>query len=222
MEGRAVITDEERRRLSQATRQAWDECFGDQIERRKRWQMYALLSWGATALAICGVMYLGTLPKQVVIPIEVDKAGHVLNVKNLKDKPLNTKLWDAIYRDQFQSFIEDWRGVTSDTTAQNAMWDRVFKQWVGSGSQAESFLTSWYEQNDPASILAKQKLVRVHWDTSDRPGQNTYGVWWTEYTTSLSGGDEEVKRWHCVFTFTQKKDDIGILITEIRLEPVNG
>ena len=214
------ITPAQRKRIAKTSRAAWDECWSRLIESAKNWRLAAFVSFGLTGLSICYMGHLGSLPKQVVIPIEVDKQGHVTNVKNFQDEPLTPKMWDEIYTTQLESFVTDWRTVTSDKSAQDADWDRAYS-YLGGSSQAKAFLDSWYMQNNPASKLQDNTIVRVHFDTHDREGDSTYGIWWTEIATSLTGELKSTKRWHCVFTFV-KKDLTNFRITEIRLEEVHA
>lgn len=217
----APLSPKEQKKIAKAGKQAWNECFGDQIEAKKNWQRIAFASMGVTALAVGGMIHLGGLPKSDVWLVEKDQNRHIVYAGRPHEQSLTAEVWDQIYVDSLQTLVWNWRLVTSDKAAQDDAWDRVFSTYIGAGSQADAYLRNWYAENDPNRRAAKGELVRVEFETTDRVGDTSYGLWWKETTTSLSGEVKSVKHWHCVFTLV-KKGGIRFLVTELRPEEVHA
>jgi type IV secretory pathway TrbF-like protein len=159
----------------------------------------------------------------------VDRAGSQINYAgSLKPTNMDEATWDLVRVEQLKKFISAWRTVTSDAAAQKADWDLAFA-FVGDGSQAHDVLAKWYEANDPLVRGGKGEIVTVQYRTYDREGANTYGIWWAETTTALSGQSVSTKLWHMRVTYASKvpsseqaraANPMGILATELTFSEV--
>jgi type IV secretory pathway TrbF-like protein len=164
--------------------------------------------------------------------VVLERSGSQISYAAVQPQNMDDATWNLVRVEQLKRFLSYWRTVTSDEVAQNADWDMAFA-FVGDNSQARQALDEWYKANDPLKRAAKGELVTVQFKTFDPPlnGSHTYGLWWTETTTSSSGQVIGTKTWHARIVYTQKIptseyakqiNGLGILATELSFEPVAG
>ncbi len=170
----------------------------------------------------------GRLPKQVLYVVDRDKAGNVAYAGPAKPVDMDAKTWNLVKIQALKTFLESWRTVTTDRTAQANDWDRAFL-FVGDGSQAKAALSSWFEGNDPIKRANGGELVSIHFKTFDVEGAHTFGIWWEETTTSLAGQVVSRKTWRARVVYemhipssekAREENSLGLLITELSWEPV--
>ncbi len=137
--------------LDEGTRRAkriFEEIWSNPVAAKQNWQRIAFLEAVIILCAVCWLGYLGQLPKQVLYVVDRDKAGNIAYAGPAKPVDMNAKTWDLVKVQALRAFLESWRTVTTDRTAQANDWDRAFL-FVGDGSQAKGALNSWFERNDP-------------------------------------------------------------------------
>ncbi len=217
--------------LDAGTRRAkreFEEIWSNPIAAKQNWQRIAFLEALIVLCALCWVGYLGTLSKQVLYVVERDKAGNVGYAGPVKPVDMDTKTWNLVKVQALKIFLESWRTVTTDRTAQANDWDRAFL-FVGDGSQAKTALGSWFEANDPIKRANGGQLVSVRYKTFDVEGANTFGIWWEETTTSLAGQVVSQKNWRARMVYAmhipssekaREVNSLGVLITELSWEEV--
>jgi type IV secretory pathway TrbF-like protein len=210
----------------------WEERYSSLLAGRRHWKIIA----GAQTIVIAGLcVALWDMGRQAHTPdvVVLEKSGsQIAYAGPVQPQSMDDATWDLVRVEQLKKFISAWRTVTSDVVAQNADWDMSFA-FVGDNSQARAALSKWYEENDPVKRAAKGELVTVQFKTFDPPlkGSHTYGLWWTETTTSTSGQVTGTKTWHARIVYAQKiptseyarsVNGLGILATELSFEPVAG
>lgn len=209
-------------------RREWEECWSHPVAAKQNWQRLALIEAVALIAAVFWVGHLGTLPKQELYVLERDKAGAVAYAGPVKPIDMDVHTWDLVKIQALKSFLESWRTVTTDRGAQANDWDRAFT-YLGANSQAKQAIAQWYEQNDPIKRAAGGELVTVQFKTFDVEGPHTYGLWWQETTTSLSGQMISQKDWRARVVYdlhlptseqAREENSLGVLITELSWEPV--
>ncbi len=217
--------------LDEGTRRAkriFEEIWSNPIAAKQNWQRIAFLEAVIILCAVWWLGYLGQLPKQILYVIDRDKSGNVAYAGPAKPVDMNAKTWDLVKVQALKTFLESWRTVTTDRTAQANDWDRAFL-FVGDGSQAKGALNSWFEQNDPIKRANSGELVSVHFKTFDVAGAHTFGIWWQETTTSLAGQVTSQKTWRARVTYdmhipssekAREENSLGLLITELSWEQV--
>lgn len=214
-------------RTRRAKRQ-WEEVWSHPIAAKQNWQRIAFLEAAVLLLAIGGLIHLGRLPKQVLYVVERDKAGNVSYAGPVKPVDMSTQTWDVVKIQALKRFLEYWRTVTADRTAQAADWDKAFF-YVGEESQAKTALANWFEQNDPIRRAANGEIVTVQYKTFDVEGRHTYGLWWVETTAAGGGQIVSQKTWRARIVYdlhvpaseaAREENSLGILITELTWEPV--
>lgn len=213
---------------TRAARQHFEEIWNEPVAAKQNWQRIAFLEAIALMIAICWVGYLGRLPKQVPYVLARDKAGNVSYAGPVQPADMDTQTWNQVKLQALKRFLESWRTVTMDRTAQANDWDRAF-DFIGDGSQAKKALDRWYEQNDPIQRLNKGQLVSVRYRTYDVEGEHTFGLWWEETTTSLNGQITSQEQWRARVVYTlqipkseqaREENGLGLMITELSWEEV--
>ena len=217
--------------LTERTRTAkrrFEEMWRDPIAAKQNWQRIAFLEGIALILAICWVGYLGKLPKQIPYVLDRDKAGNISYAGPAQPIDMDAQTWNLVKIAALKQFLESWRTVTMDRTAQVNDWDRAFV-YIGQGSPAKKVMDQWYEQNDPIQRLNKGQLVSVQFKTFDVQGDHTFGLWWEETTTSLTGQVTTQKQWRARVVYTlhipsseqaREENSLGLLITELSWQEV--
>ena len=218
-------------RLDARTRRAkrqWEEVWSNPIAAKQNWQRLAFLEAVTILCAVFWIAQLGGQPKQVLYVVERDKAGTVNYAGPVKPVDMDARTWDVVKVQTLKKFLDLWRTVTTDRSAQANDWDRAFL-FVGDGSQAKAVLSQWFEGNNPFKRADKGELVSVRFKTFDVEGTRTYGVWWEETTTSLTGLVVSVKTWRARVTYdlhlptsevARQENALGVLITELTWEQV--
>jgi type IV secretory pathway TrbF-like protein len=214
-------------RTRRAKRQ-WDECWNDLLVAKQNWQRIAFAEAVGLLLAIGGLIYLGAQPKQIPYVLQPDKYGNVVQVPAVQPADMDAHTWDTVKIAQLRRFIDSWRTVTTDRTAQANDWDRAFL-FVGQSSKAKTDLDQWFAANNPFKRANAGELVTVRHKTWDRQGDHTYGIWWEETTSTLTGQIISTKLWrarlvydlHIPTTAAGKAENaLGLFISELTFEEV--
>ena len=166
--------------------------------------------------------------KEVLYVLERGQRSEVSYFGPVKPVDMDAATWNLVKVESLKKFVACWRTVTADRSAAANNWDRAF-MYVGDGSQAKQALAQWYEQNDPIRRAANGEIVTVEYKTFDVEGQHTYGIWWQETTSSLTGQVMSQKIWRARITYAvhipnsekaREENSLGILATELAWEPV--
>jgi len=207
----------------------WEERYSSLLAGKRNWQLMAF-----ALVLLCGGLGYGVLHLANTSRTELymlDRSGSQVNYAGtIKPANMDDATWDIVRVEELKKFITSWRTVTSDAVAQKADWDRAFA-FVGDSSQARETLAKWYdtEANDPIARANKGEIVTVQYRTFDREGANTYGLWWTETSTSATGQNTVSKMWHARITYATKiptneqarnENPMGILATELTFNEV--
>lgn len=217
------ISDElgERVRL---TKRQYSEPLRNEQAATKAWQVLAFVEAFAIALAVCGLIYLGTLPKSVLYVVEKDKAGNVVYGGTLaKPQDMTDATWSVIKAQQLMRFIEAWRTVTSDRDAQAEYWDRAFA-FIGDQSKANSELGDWLSAHDPIKRSAAGESVQVVYRSYETEGSHTMVIWFDEITKTTSGTTRQGYKASFVYSMhlpssekARRENPLGVLITDFNV-----
>lgn len=222
------ISDDVLDTRTRGAKRQWEEAWSNPIAAKQNWQRIAFLEAAVLILTVWGLIHVGGMPKQVLYVVERDRAGNVSYAGPVKPLDMDAKTWDLVKIQSLKKFIEYWRTVTADRTAQAADWDRAFL-YVGDGSQAKAALSKWYEENDPIRRAGNGEVVTIQYKTFDVEGQHTYGIWWQETTMSQGGQVVSQKAWRARIAYdmhiptsetAREENSLGILITELSWEAV--
>lgn len=203
-------------------KQFHDDRYSTAIRRGNNWQRMAFSSCLLTAFAIGGMIYFGRLPKSSIQFLGIDKQGRVTYVGESKDVDLSDQVWGVAKRNAFETFVTDWRTVTTDPKLRAHYWDG-YADWVMKGSKADFDLWKWFNAHNPTYRSADGETVTIRVTGGGPVTDNTYQLLWDE--TTYKSGKETVQSWNARFTYkvggAQVKpkagsyNGLGILITEI-------
>jgi type IV secretory pathway TrbF-like protein len=219
--------------LDEGTRKAkrhFEEIWSNAIVAKQRWQAIAFVLAAALLSSIWGLIHLGGKTNSMLYVVERDKANNVSYAGLVKPVDMEAGTWDLVKVQALKTFLTSWRTVTTDREAVNDNWDRAFL-FVGEGSQAKTFLNGWFEQNDPLKRSERGELVSVRFKTFDVEGGHTYGLWWEETTSTLTGQIASRKTWHARVTYVlhipsseraREENSLGVLITELSANEVQS
>ncbi len=209
-------------------KRAFAEVWSEPIAAKKNWQRIAFAEAFALALAIGGLVYEGTLPRTINY-LAPSTNARLSGGSVTKPVDMDDATWDQTKIQSFTRFLESWRTVTTDRTAQANDWDRTF-MFLADGSQANSTIANWFAANNPFKRAEKGELVSIRYKTSDTSeGKRTIRLWWEETTTSLSGQVISVKTWQARLVYdmhlseneaVRQQNPLGISGTELSFQPV--
>lgn len=214
-----------------AAKRRWEEVWANPLQSKKNWQRMAALEALAVLALVALCWRLSERATQPALPylLVTDKQHSYIQYGSIyKPQNMDAATWDAVKVQALTRFVESWRTVTSDASAQAQDWDRAF-MFIGDGSQAKRAIGDWYAANDPIKKAQNSQLVTVQYKTFDREGDNTYGIWWQETTTTAAGQLISTNMWRARISYQMKvptsaeaqaENKIGILITEISWEEV--
>ena len=112
---------------------------GSKLVGGRRWRLIALVEAGLLALALLGVIYLGSLPKSIPYIVEVNKLGEVAYAGRLEPALVDSNVVKA----SIATFISDLRLVTPDAGLQAEAVNRVYAYISrGDPALAESTLST--------------------------------------------------------------------------------
>lgn len=211
--------------LFRANKLHFDDWCGSERTQKTNWQRCAAASMVMNFVLIGGVIYLGTLPKRVLVPVVQDRATGALSIGRPQTADSSSSREMA-----FNNFVTYWRVVTSDARLQKMYWDSCY-YFVGKDSPANKFMDRWHTDHNP-ELRAKKELVSVKITASQPLSDNAYQVSWEETATAVDGGPDRKSSWQAVLVYAitgQPKDPdaaaanpAGIFITEIHPTKVNS
>lgn len=174
-----------------AARREWSERYGSYIAQRDSWRMMALASMGVAAVAVCGVVWIGSRSQITPYVVAVDKLGDELAVRRAN---VATPVSPDIIRSQLARFIFDVRSVFTDVLAQRALVTEAYAM-VNQNGPAFPFLNSYFAANSPFE-RAKTETVAVHVESVlPYPGGKTWRVEWEETTIYRDNQPTASKHW---------------------------
>lgn len=206
-------------------KQHFDDWCGSERTQKANWQRAFTLPTLMNFVLVGGVIYLGTQPKRVVVPVIADPVTGALSITrpHAADSPLARQT-------AFTTFVNYWRVVTSDKRLQKTYWDSCY-HFIGKDSPANKFLDGWHSEHNP-EMRSQKELVSVRITASMPLSDNSYQVSREETATPVDGGPEQKSSWQAVLVYAVTglptdpdvaiDNPAGIFITEIHPTRVNA
>lgn len=169
-------------------KRVWDERYGDSLTRARNWRLVAIGCIGVTALAVCGIAYIGSQSKIQPMVVTLDKLGSPIALA----KPSTGNVEQRILTSQIANWLWNARTVLPDGSAQKELINRTYAM---ASTQTAQFLSSEYAANPPFG----GKTVNVNITGVLPISQDTYQVTWDE-TTTLDGQPRPVQHWKANIT----------------------
>ena len=211
--------------IFRANKQHFDDWCGSERTQKTNWQRAFAAAMLLNVLQFGGMIYLGTQPKRVLVPVISDRQTGMLTIGRAHSADSSFSREAA-----FTNFVSYWRVVTSDTRLQKTYWDNCY-YFIGKDSPANKFMDRWHSDHNP-ELRSKKELVSVKITATMPLSDSSYQVLWEETATPVDGGAEQKSSWQAVLVYAitgQPKDpDVaianpaGIFITEIHPTKVNA
>jgi len=167
-------------------RREWDERNGDYIARARNWRLAAFCAFGIAALAVIGVIWIGSRSKIQPYVVQVDDLGGPVAVAMpVRDsqKVVTQRVAIALT----SNWIWDARTVLGDRVAQKTLIDRVYAM---AGTNTAAYLSAWYTDHPPFGNFTRSVDINSVLPVSP----DTYEISWTEITTA-NGQQNAPEHW---------------------------
>lgn len=207
-----------------AGRREWQERYGDYIKQAATWRMVALVSLAVAAIAVIGVVYIGSRSQFVPYVVQVDKLGDAVAVRPAS---VAARPDPRVIKASLARFVVETRSVYVDSLAQRRFLDDAYAHVVNGGA-AFMKLNDWYRKHNPFT-RAKKKTVAVQITTAPAAiSKDSWQVTWTETVRGRDGGVISRTPWTAVITIkiqpptTQAgilRNPLGIYIKQFTWSP---
>jgi type IV secretory pathway TrbF-like protein len=122
----------------------FDDWSASERTQKTNWQRIAAASMAMNFVLVAAVVYFGTLPKRVLVPVLQDRATGTLSIGRPQTANASSSREMA-----FTNFISYWRVVTSDSHLQKVYWDSCY-YFIGKDSPANKFMDRWHASTIPS------------------------------------------------------------------------
>ena len=199
------------------TRRAWNGVWEESLANARRWRLIAVFEAGLLALALFGLIHLGSQPKAIPYVVEVNKLGEVAYAGRLEPARADNNVIKA----SIASFVSDLRMVTPDAGLQAEAVNRVYA-YISKGDPALGRVNSFYGATKEASpyVRAQDEIVSVAIDDVLPTSQNTWQVDWTETTRDRKGEKAVPAKWRGLVTIVLVSPSASTSETQLRRNPL--
>ena len=188
------------------------------------WRMLAFSAMVVAAMAVCGVIYIGSQSKYIPMLVEVDKLGQTLAVKAVTGDLAVSDTSRLVYREMFD-LIENLRTVTTDRHANNS---RLTKGFSRLSNSARKYVNTELQKNPPNETGTK-KSVQVKVKTALKLAGKSWQIDWEEYTYALNGELLSTENWRATLQYELvpsgeekniRTNPIGFVVPELSWQKV--
>jgi len=167
-------------------RREWDERYGDLIVRARNWRLAAFGAMGIAALAVLGVVWIGSQSKIQPYVVQVDQLGGPVAV-GIPVRDSRRAVTQRVAEALISNWIWNARTVLGDQAAQKNLIDRVYAM---AGTNAAAYLSSYYKEHPPFGSQTRAVTI-----TSILPvSENTFQITWDEIQTTM-GQQGALEHW---------------------------
>ncbi|NTU98030.1 MAG: type IV secretion system protein [Chlorobiaceae bacterium] len=176
--------------------QEWDMRIGDAVIHAKNWRFatFSILLFVALP-SVCGMIYLGSLPKMVPHIVEVAQDGGAAYLGPVGKQWARYKPSDPSIKYHLHRFIQDTRLISSDAGVIKENWLDAFKLV---SPRAANTLSSYVQKNDPFIRAAKER-VSIDFLSMVRISENSWQVDWKESQWGTMGDPLGETYWRGIF-----------------------
>jgi type IV secretion system protein VirB5 len=156
-------------------RREWNERYGSYIAQAAAWRLTAIVSLCIAAVAVAGVVYMGSQSRIVPYVVQVDKLGTTLAIGRADQAaPVDSR----VMRATLAHWINNVRSVYVDAAAERAVLKEAYAT-VNRRGPAYNALNEYFRANDPFE-RAKQETVSVEVLSVLPLTDSTWRVEWRE------------------------------------------
>lgn len=165
-----------------ASREEWNERYGDYISREKAWRFTATLALCVSLICAGALAYTSTQSKFIPYVVEVDKLGTPLAVQRAD---VAAKADPRIIRTQLARWITNVRTVYQDAGAERVNITEAYSM-LRRIDPASTALNEYLNKNDPFE-KAQSQGIGVNINSVMPISEDTWQVQWTESIHSPKG-----------------------------------
>ena len=203
--------------------QEWDMRIGDNAIQAKNWRLATFATMLFIAFpSVCGMIYLGSLPKMVPHIVEVAQDGGASYRGPAGQQWERYKPSDPSIRYHLNRFIQDTRMISSDAGVIKQNWFDAFRLV---SPKAANTLSTYVKKNDPFIRAAKER-VSVDILSMVRISEDSWQVDWKESQWGPMGEPLGETSWRGIFKVIIKKPEsekelaanpIGLYVDEFNI-----
>lgn len=166
-----------------SARQAWNERYGSYVHQAYVWRMVAFIALGIAAIAVVGVVWIGSQSKLVPYVVAVDKLGTTLAVQRAD---VAARPDERVIRAQLANWIASVRSVYLDAAAERAVLKQAYAM-VNRRGPAFNALNEHFRASSPFE-RAKEETVSAEVASVLPISADTWRVEWREIRRGRDGG----------------------------------
>lgn len=192
----------------QRAEQVWNDRLGTAIMQAASWRIAAFGALFIALVSVCGMIYLGQLPKTEVELVQIDKLGNAryegrAGVSMAAWKPTEKQIEFHVRR-----FIRLTRSISSDMIVVRDNWKTAYNYIA---DEAINQLNAEARSQTPFERMKKERVSVAIEDTL-RLSEDTWQVDWREQLWSPKGVPIGTQHWRGTFRIflrtPQSKDDL--------------
>jgi len=173
-------------------RREWNERYGEYITRERAWRTIAIVCAAICAIAVVGLVWMGTQNKLVPYVVEVDKLGTAIAAHRADAAQLPDS---RIIRSQLARWITDLRTVYLDAAAERSAITDAYGM-INQGSPAYGMLNDYMRQDEHQPFhRAQSETVAIDVQSVLPLTADTWRVEWLETVQDLSGHETSRTPW---------------------------
>jgi len=194
-------------------RMEWDDRYGNARVQALNWRYLSFFLLGLLMLALLGMIYLGTLPKQSIHVIEVDKLGRAVYAGRAGTAGAQYKINQASKKFHLKRFIENVRSLPSDAIVVKNQWEDAYTLL---SPNAANVLSQYARKVVPTERLKKER-VAVDNVTLIPISDNSWSAEWNETSWNTKGGNNGTRKWKGIFNliYQEPKNE-----TQLKVNPI--
>ncbi|MFS2012858.1 conjugal transfer protein TrbF [Azospirillum sp. CT11-132] len=181
-----------------SARREWNERYGSYIARANAWRLTALSSLAIAALAVGGVVWIGSQNRLVPYVVETNKLGDAVGVRRADQIYVPN---ERVIRAQLARWVSNIRSVYVDAAAERALIDEAFAMLNKRGAAYPQILEH-FRANDPFK-RAESETVTVEVQSVLPISQDTWRVEWRESVMNRDGSVKQLPvSWQATVTIS--------------------
>lgn len=217
MQTHDIQTDLQREQQEQQrylkARMEWDDRYGNARRQALNWRYVTFLLLGLLLLTVLGLIYLGTLPKQAVHVVEIDKLGQVAYRGRAGMSAQHYQTTTASKKYHLKRFIEDVRSLPADKIVIKQQWEDAYALLTPVAAN----VLSDYARNHPPTERMETERVTLQSITLIPISADSWSAEWEETIWNKQGGNSGTQKWKGIFNLVYQTPTTE---TQLRLNPI--
>ena len=202
----------------QRAEQVWDDRIGNSRQQAANWRIAAFASMAVSLVSVCGVIYLGQLPKTEVEVVQVDQLGNAAYTGPAGQSMADWRPTEKQIEFHLRRYIRLTRSLSSDMMVVRQNWIDAYHYIA---DEAVNQLNSEARVLTPFQRMKTERVSLAIEDTL-RLSPDTWQVDWREQIWSTKGDMLNQEHWRGTFKIEMlvpdsqekiKKNPLGMYIT---------